>query len=67
MDEASPRILLAAITSVLLQALDDEETSQYADEALRTELMDLLSRVERDLRRLEGRTHLRSLEGGAGR
>ena len=65
MDEASPRILLAAITSVLLQALDDEATAQYADEALRTELMDLLSRVEHDLRRLEGRAHLRSLEGGA--
>jgi hypothetical protein len=64
--EASPRILLAAITSVLLQALEDEQTSEYADDALRADLMDLLSRVEHDLRRLDGRAHLRSLEGGAG-
>jgi hypothetical protein len=61
---ASPRILLAAITSVLVQALEDEETAHYADEALRGDLLDLLSRVERDLQRIEGRSHLRPVEGG---
>jgi hypothetical protein len=59
---ASPRILLAAITSVLLQALADEETAHYADEALRSDLLDLLSRVEHDLDRIEGRSHLRPVE-----
>jgi hypothetical protein len=44
-----PRILLAALVSLLIQALEDEETRHLASDELRDDLRTLLAHVEDEL------------------
>jgi hypothetical protein len=63
------RILLAALTTLLIQALEDEETRHLATDRLRDDLRALLALVEEELDRTAHLRHLRvaeSKESGVG-
>jgi hypothetical protein len=56
--DASPFILVAAVTTVLRDALQDEELAELVDEHFLIDLEVLLSRVEVELEARSRRSHL---------
>jgi hypothetical protein len=64
-EPASSHILLAALTTLLIEALEAEETRQFGTDRLRNELRDLLARVERELGGAAQPRHLRLADGEA--
>jgi hypothetical protein len=58
-DQIPSRIRIAALVSLLTDALDEEETRHLASDRLRADLRALSARVEAELEQQAGRRRLR--------
>ena len=58
-DPLAPRILLAALLSLLIESLDRDETRHLTNDQLNSELSAMQTRLERELESLSGVRRLR--------
>jgi hypothetical protein len=65
-EQIPPRIVVAALVSLLTDALEKEETRHLADDRLRADLRGLGTRVEAELEEQSGRRRLRLADESVG-